>query len=148
MPRRSAADLALVPLVPGRGRPEPPKALDQAEARAWNDVVDALPDRFLDPAGQLVLRRVVTQVAIAERLEERLRRLAVLDDDAEAMEAEAQLAAMHRETAKAVIAGLTVLRATPRSRMAARESRSRFERGAGALRPWEIVARKGDGQAS
>jgi hypothetical protein len=55
---------------------------------------------------------------------------------------------MHRETAKAVIAGLTVLRATPRSRMAARESRSRFERGAGALRPWEIVARKGDGQAS
>jgi hypothetical protein len=72
----------------------------------------------------------------------------VLDDDAEAMEAEAQLAAMHRETAKAVIAGLTVLRATPRSRMAARESRSRFERGAGTLRPWEIVARKGDGSAS
>ena len=148
MPRRSAADLTLVPLVPGRGRPEPPKALDQAEARAWNDVVDALPDRFLDPAGQLVLRRVVTQVAIAERLEERLRRLAVFDGDAEAMEAEAQLAAMHRETAKAVIAGLTVLRATPRSRMAARESRSRFERGAGALRPWEIVARKGDGSSS
>jgi hypothetical protein len=148
MPRSSAADLTLVPLVPGRGRPEPPKALDQAEARAWNDVVDALPDRFLDPAGQLVLRRVVTQVAIAERLEDRLRRLALMDDDPEALGAEASIAAMHRETAKAVIAGLTVLRATPRSRMAARESRSRFERGAGALRPWEIVARKPDGQAS
>ena len=39
MPRRSAADLTLVPMLPGRGRPEPPKALDQAEARAWNDVV-------------------------------------------------------------------------------------------------------------
>ena len=76
MPRRSDADLSIVPMLPGRGRPEPPKALDQIEARAWNDVVDALPDRFLDPAGQLVLRRVVTQVAIAERLEERLRRLA------------------------------------------------------------------------
>jgi hypothetical protein len=148
MPRRSDADLSIVPMLPGRGRPEPPKALDQAEARAWNDVVDALPDRFLDPAGQLVLRRVVTQVAIAERLEDRLRRLALMDDDPEALGAEASIAAMHRETAKAVIAGLTVLRATPRSRMAARESRSRFERGAGALRPWEIVARKGDGQAS
>jgi hypothetical protein len=148
MPRRSQADLSIVPLVPGKGPPEPPKELDQTEARGWNDVVDALPDRFLDPAGQLVPRRLVTQVAIAERLGERLRRLAMLEDDPEAMEAEAQLAAMHRETAKAVIGGLTVLRATPRSRMAARESRSRFERGAGALRPWEIVARNGDGSSS
>ena len=148
MPRRSAADLSIVPLVPGKGRPEPPKALDQTEARAWNDVIDALPDRFLDPAGQLVLRRTVTQVAIAERLEDRLRRLSEMADDPEALEAEKTIAAMHRETAKAVIAGLTVLRATPRSRMAARESRSRFERGAGALRPWNIVAKKSDGQAS
>ena len=111
-------------------------------------MVDALPDWFLDPAGQLVLRRTVTQVAIAERLEDRLRRLSEMEDDPEALEAEKTIAAMHRETAKAVIAGLTVLRATPRSRMAARESRSRFERGAGALRPWNIVARKSDGQAS
>jgi hypothetical protein len=148
MPRRSAADLSIVPLVPGKGRPEPPKALDQTEARAWNDVIDALPDRFLDPAGQLVLRRTVTQVAIAEPLEGRLRRLSEMEDDPEALEAEKTIAAMHRETAKAVIAGLTVLRATPRSRMAARESRSRFERGAGALRPWNIVAKKSDGQAS
>jgi hypothetical protein len=148
MPRRSAADLSIVPLVLGKGRPEPPKALDQTEARAWNDVIDALPDRFLDLAGQLVLRRTVTQVAIAERLEGRLRRLSEMEDDPEALEAEKTIAAMHRETAKAVIAGLTVLRATPRSRMAARESRSRFERGAGALRPWNIVAKKSDGQAS
>ena len=95
MPRRSDADLSIVPMLPGKGRPEPPKALDQAEARAWNDVVDALPDRFLDPAGQLVLRRVVTQVAIAERLEDRLRRLALMDDDPEALGAEASIAAMH-----------------------------------------------------
>jgi hypothetical protein len=148
MPRRSAADLSIVSLVPGKGRPEPPKALDQTEARAWNDVIDALPDRFLDLAGQLVLRRTVTQVAIAERLEDRLRRLSEMADDPGALEAEKTIAAMHRETAKAVIAGLTVLRATPRSRMAARESRSRFERGAGALRPWNIVAKKSDGQAS
>jgi hypothetical protein len=148
MPRRSAADLSIVPLLPGRGRPEPPKALDQIEARAWNDVIDALPDRWLDPVGQLVLRRLVTQVAIAERLEDRLRRLAVLEDDPEAMAAEAQIAAMHRETSKAVVHGLTALRATPRSRMAPREGRSRFERGAGASRPWMIVAKKSDGQAS
>ena len=148
MPRRSAADLSIVPLLPGEGRPEPPKALGQIEARAWNDVIDALPDRWLDPAGQLVLRRTVTQVAIAERLEDRLRRLSEMEDDPEALEAEKAVAAMHRETAKAVLLGLTALRATPRSRMAAREGRSRFERGAGPLRPWNIVAKKSDGQAS
>jgi hypothetical protein len=148
MPRRSAVDLSIVPLVPGKGRPEPPKALDQVEARAWNDVIDALPDRFLDPAGQLVLRRTVTQVAIAERLEDRLRRLAVMEDDPEALEAEKTIAAMHRETAKAVLIGLTALRATPRTRMAPRDTRSRFERAAGTLRPWNIVAKKSDGQVS
>jgi hypothetical protein len=28
-------------MLPGKGRPAPPKALDQVEARAWNDVIDA-----------------------------------------------------------------------------------------------------------
>lgn len=90
----------------------------------------------------------MTQVAIAERLEERLRRVALIDDDPEALEAEKAVAAMHRETAKAVLLELTALRATPRSRMAPREGRNRFERGAGALRPWNIVAKKSDGPTS
>ena len=107
-----------------------------------------MPDRWLDPAGQLVLRRTVTQVAIAERLEERLRRLARWTTIPRLLEAEKAVAAMHRETAKAVLLGLTALRATPRSRMAPREGRNRFERGAGALRPWNIVAKKSDGPTS
>ena len=148
MPRRSDADLSLVPMLPGKGRPAPPKALDQVEARAWNDVVDALPSQWIDAAAQMVPRRLVCQIAIAERLEARLRQLAMTADDPEALEAEQLLARMHRETAKSVAHGLTALRATPRSRMAAREGRSRFERGAGAFRPWEIVAKKSDGPAA
>jgi hypothetical protein len=147
MPRRSDADLSIVPMLPGKGRPEPPKALDQNEARAWNDVIDALPGHWINASAQLVLRRVVAQVAIAERLEARLRSLAAMGDDPEALEAEQALAVMHRETAKSVIYGLSALRATPRSRMAAREGRAKFERGA-AFRPWEIVAKKSDGPAS
>jgi hypothetical protein len=134
--------------LPGKGRPEPPKALDQIEARAWNDVVDALPGQWIDASAQIVLRRVVAQVAIAERVEACLRDLAMREDDPEALEAEQVLASMHRETAKSVIHGLTALRATPRSRMAPREGRSKFERGAGAFRPWEIVAKRSDGQTS
>jgi hypothetical protein len=147
MARRSAADLNIVPMVPGRGRPEPPKALDQTEARAWNDIVDALPGQWLDLAGQIILRRAAAQIAVAERLEARLRDLATMGDDAEALAAEAELAVMHRATSKSVIAILTALRATPRSRMAAREGRAKFERGP-AFRPWEIVAKRNDGAAS
>ncbi len=148
MPRRSDADLSIVPMLPGKGRPEPPKALDPIEARAWNDIVDALPGQWIDASAQIVLRRVAAQVAIAERGEARLRDLAMREDDPEALEAEQVLASMHRETAKSVIHGLTALRATPRSRMAPREGRSKFERGAGAFRPWEIVAKRSDGQTS
>ena len=135
-------------MLPGKGRPQPPKALDQIEARAWNDIVDALPSQWIDAAAQMALRRLVCQIAIAERLEARIRDLAVMGDDPEALAAEQALAGMHRETAKAVIYGLTALRATPRSRMAAREGRGKFDRGAGAFRPWEIVAKRSDGQAS
>jgi hypothetical protein len=147
MPRRSAADISIVPMLPGKGRPEPPAELDQAEARAWRDVIDALPGQWVDAASQLVLRRVAAQIAVAERLEDRLRRLGEMPTDPEALEAEKAVAAMHQETAKAIIHGLTALR----SRMAAREGRSRFERGAPSFRPWDIVAQKSgspDGPAS
>ena len=145
MPRRSDADLSIVPMLPGRGRPQPPRVLDQIEARAWNDIVDALPGQWLDTAGQIILRRTAAQIAIAERLEARLRDLATMSGDEEALAAEAELAVMHRATSKSVIACLTALRATPRSRMAAREGRAKFERGP-AFRPWEIVAKRSDGQ--
>ena len=149
MPRRSVADISLVPMLPGKGRPEPPAELDPAEGRGWRDVVDSLPDRWLDPAAQLILRRVVAQIAVAQRLEERLRRLSEMEDDPEALEAEAKIADMHRDALKAVVNGMAALRATPRSRMTVRAGQTRFERGAGSSRPWEIVAKKpGDGPAS
>jgi hypothetical protein len=37
----------------------------------WREVIAALPPHWVDPAGQLILRRLVTQAAIAERLEVR-----------------------------------------------------------------------------
>ena len=62
MARRPVADLNIVPMVPGRGRHEPPKALDQTEARAWNDIIDALPGQWVDLAGQVILRRAAAQI--------------------------------------------------------------------------------------
>ena len=76
MPRKSVASLSVVPRVPGRGRPEPPADLDVLESRIWREVVDALPQHWLDTAGQLILRRLAAQAAVSERQEARLRLLA------------------------------------------------------------------------
>ena len=139
MPRRSAADISIVSLVPGKGRPEPPKELDLVERRAWNDVVDSLPGHWLDPAGQ---------IALGKRLALRLRQMREARDDDEALEA--RLAQQHQAALRSIAFGLTALRATPRSRVAPRDAKPRFERNAGPLRPWEITAKKaeGDGEAS
>jgi hypothetical protein len=135
--RQSAAALSVVPLVPGQGRPPPPAGLDRLERRIWRDVVDALPAHWLDPAGQLVLRRLVAQAAIAERREARLRDLrAEGKDDGEDADA---LAALHGVSAKVVAYLLGQLRATPRSRIVSRAAGPEVE-GAPKFRPWDIRA--------
>jgi len=141
MPRKSAASLAVVPRVPGRGRPEPPSDLDSIEQRIWREVVDALPGHWLDSAGQLVLRRLVAQAAVSERQEARLRQLRAQDQDGG--EEAGTLAAQHGVLAKNVAYLLTQLRATPRSQLRSRAAGSKVEQAPG-WRPWEI---RGRGQA-
>jgi len=138
MPRRSAASLGVVPVLPGRGRPEPPADLDELEQRIWREVVDALPGHWLDTAGQVILRRLVAQAAVSERQELRLRQLrAQQQDDGEEAGA---LAAQHGVVAKNVAYLLSQLRATPRSRVVPRAAGSRLEQ-APDSRPWEIKAK-------
>jgi hypothetical protein len=122
-------------LVPGAGRPEPPADLDSFEAKAWREVIAALPSHWVDPAGQLILRRLSAQVAIAERLELRLRQLRAEDQDS-GKEA-STLAVEHDLAAKAVANLLTQLRATPRSRTVPRAAGPRVLQ-APEWRPWEI----------
>jgi hypothetical protein len=138
MPRKAAAELAVVPRIPGRGRPEPPVDLDPLEQRIWREVVDALPGHWLDRAGQLVLRRLAAQAAVSERQEARLRLLRAQEQD-DGEEA-AILAAQHGVLAKNVAYLLTQLRATPRSQQRARAAGSQMEQ-APASRPWEIKAK-------
>ena len=138
MPRRSAASLGVVPVLPGRGRPEPPADLDELERQIWREVVDALPGHWLDTAGQVILRRLVAQAAVSERQELRLRQLrAQQQDDGEEAGA---LAAQHGVVAKNVAYLLSQLRATPRSRVVPRAAGSRLEQ-APDSRPWEIKAK-------
>ena len=138
--RRSPAELAVVPvLVPGAGRPEPPADLDPLEQKVWREVIAALPPHWVDPAGQLILRRLAAQAAIAERLEMRLRQLRAEDQDSG--EEASTLAVEHDLAAKAVANLLAQLRATPRSRTVPRAAGSRIEQ-IPQWRPWEIRSGK------
>ena len=134
--RKSPAELAVVPvMVPGAGRPEPPPDLDLLEQKVWREVIAALPPHWVDPAGQLILRRLAAQAAIAERLELRLRQLRAEDHDSG--EEAGALAVEHDLAAKAVANLLTQLRATPRSRTVPRAVGPRIEQ-TPQWRPWEI----------
>jgi hypothetical protein len=138
MPRgrnRSPAALSVVSVVvPGQGRPEPPAELDALEQRVWREVIAALPAHWVDPAGQLILRRLAAQAAIAESLEVRIRDLRAQGQEAGA------LAARHGAASKSVADLLAQLRATPKSRTVPRAAGPRVLQ-APEWRPWEI---KGD----
>ena len=137
----SGAELVL-PQLPGSGRPEPPEELDLLERRIWREVIAALPPFWVDPAGQLILRRLVAQAAIAERREARLRQWRAGDEDLG--EDAAALAHEHGVSCKTVAYLLTQLRATPQSRAASRDAGSKVEEVPKAFRPWDIRARDDD----
>ena len=139
----SRKTIELTPMLPGQGRPEPPPGLSPYEARAWRDVVDSAPGFWLDPAALLILRSLVTQAAIAERKERRMRRLLLLDSSAADEDLE-ELARSHAETAKAIAYLLTQLRLTPKARILPKGNLLQGTEAPTSQRPWEIRAKATD----
>ena len=133
MARKSAADLVVVPLS-GGGRPPPPGELDTIEQAIWKAVVDAAPAHAIDPAAQLILKRLCAQAALCEQREVRLRTLRAErpDDDEELI----ALATAHGNGAKVVTFLLTSLRSTPRSRVRLSAAEAQASR-VPVTRPWE-----------
>jgi hypothetical protein len=136
--RRSQASLSIVPpAIPGAGRPDPPAHLDASEAQIWRAIVGALPDYWIDGAGEQILLRLVAQSAVAAELETRLRALRAQrsSDDEEI----AALAGTHRDTAKSIAYLLATLRATPRSRMVSRAAGPKMTE-VPRSKPWDTRA--------
>src|SRR5262245_22500514 len=136
--RKSQASLSVVlPAIPGAGRPDPPTHLDASEAQIWRAIVGALPDHWIDAAGEQILLRLVAQAAVAEGHERRLRELRVRRsaDDPEI----AALAGTHRDTAKSIAYLLATLRATPRSRVVSRAAGPKMSE-VPRSKPWDTRA--------
>jgi hypothetical protein len=53
---KSTADLTVVPMLPGAGRPQPPEDMTKLEAEAWKSVVDSMPPRWFGPEQYQLLR--------------------------------------------------------------------------------------------
>ena len=136
--RKSVNALSVVPVIPGQGRPEPPRALDKAEKAVWRGIVGAMPPNWFGSECQPVLRRLCAQVVVSEGLEEQLR--GVRADGISDSERAARLAEAHREAARAVNQLSQSLRLTPKSRWSARTSETEISHAA-KERPWEIRAR-------
>ena len=133
MARKSAADLVVVP-ISGGGRPPPPDELDATEQTIWKAVVDAAPAHAIDPAAQLILKRLCAQVALCEQREARLRTLRAERPDGD--EELTALATAHGNGAKVVTFLLTSLRSTPRSRVRLSAAETQSSR-VPVTRPWE-----------
>lgn len=133
MARKSAADLVVVPIA-GGGRPPPPGELDTTEQAIWKAVVDAAPAHAIDPAAQLILKRLCAQAVLAERHEARLRALRAQDQDQG--EDAVALATAHAAAAKVVTFLVTSLRSTPRSRVRLSAADTQTSR-VPVTRPWE-----------
>ena len=136
--RKSINALSVVPIIPGQGRPQPPRALDKAEKAVWRSIIGAMPPNWFGSECQPVLRRLCAQIVISEGLEEQLRKVRV--DGSGDSERAVRLAQAHRDTAKAVNQLSQSLRLTPKSRWSARTSETELEHAA-KERPWEIRAR-------
>jgi hypothetical protein len=132
MARKSASDLGIVPLS-GGGRPEPPGELDAIEQSIWRAVIDASPAYAIDPAAQLILKRLVGQAALCEQREARLRALrADRPDDNE------ELIALRRTRQRRQGRDLSADKParTPRSRVRLRAADSQTPN-VPLSRPWE-----------
>ena len=136
--RKSINALSVVPVIPGQGRPQPPRALDKAEKAVWRSIVGAMPPNWFGLECQPVLRRLCAQIVISEGLEEQLRK--VRADGLADSERAARLAEAHRDAARAVNQLSQALRLTPKSRWSARTSETEVGHAA-KERPWEIRAR-------
>src|SRR5262245_48325892 len=70
---KSLADLTVVPMLPGVGRPEAPSDLSKTEAEIWKSTVDAMPLRWFGREQHQLLRAYCCHCAMANQVAERWR---------------------------------------------------------------------------
>jgi hypothetical protein len=131
MPRRSASDIALSPLlVPADDRPERPADMGEAAAAIWRGVVGAMRSRWFTGENRDLLVRYCNAMAEASRLEAELARVGV------GLPSYDRLSQRYNAMATLALSYARALRLTPRAN---KESKidDRDARRSNYPRPWE-----------
>src|SRR5262245_32916136 len=129
--RRSVADLAIVPVVPGARRPTPPPGLGKREVVAWGKTTAAMPGGWF-VGSESVLRQYCIQITTCETLEGRLREMWENSGPIDA-----KLLATHAKATTTLIKLAQSLRLTPGSRATPKRAGQMLNE-AKRARPWEV----------
>ena len=126
MPRRSAADLAVVPAVPVPRPPAPPHLVPE-EAAMWRETVEGLPPHWF-PGASLVLLEVYCGAVVGMRESKAI------------MDAEASSTSAYRDAARLYTAQTAmVLRLAKVLRLGPRHDRTKPRAVPLGPRPWDMM---------
>lgn len=137
--KKSAAELAVVPIEAGLRRPEPPSDLPEQQCEVWRAVVDAEPaDLLRTGASQLLLRRLCAHVVNAWRIDLLVERCATADELGDVGEYDKLLSMAERES-RAITALARALRLTNQSRYTPQRAGTAGRRPSRGDVPWQNV---------
>jgi hypothetical protein len=139
--RKAAADLEVVPLMPGDAKPPPPEDMSQKEADAWTSIVNAMPLRWFGRDCQPVLRCLCRHIVAENMLWKRY--LAALENRVSEVEplGTAQLSALHARESRTIRQLSADLRLTPMARVSNKQVEGsatlKSQQRVAGVRPWE-----------
>ena len=136
MPRHPAAELTVVPQLPGTGRPEPPADLTAREQELWTDIVGSMPPHWFGPHIQPLLRQLILHIVNSELLATALRQIWATTAPIHFSERFEQLQQQLALEGKIIAAISQKLRLTPAARTTARAA-DFARRNTPRVRPWE-----------
>ena len=130
MPRRAAADLAVVP-IDKIDRPPPPEDIPEAAAAIWRAVISNMRPTWFSPENFALLQTYCVLTVEKKRLEAAFSRL----EDVVHNPNYERLIARHDKVATQALAHARALRLTPRANATNREARDPLR---GMQKPWEL----------
>lgn len=141
MPRKSAEEQAIKPVLTfAKAPPPPPEGMSERAETEWRTITERLPADWFDAECFAILRGHCEAVAECEALQEMIeivRPKATEHDDWN--DRYRRLLRAKDQTARLVLASATKLRLTPQSRILPRKAGGAAERDPSSPRPWDFA---------
>src|SRR5262245_16348801 len=136
--RKPTAQLSIVtPLVPGQGRPQPPKGMAADERVVWECIVGAMPEHWFSTSFHL-LRCLCAHVANVQVIAQELARARAAND----LKALRSLTVIYNRETRAILEHSKALRLPPRTRYTQERSMNlKALTPPDTTRPWNIRSR-------